>query len=61
MTLPAFGWFGILAALLFVAAAATAMARRMPAKKRFVLHRYLAGAGLLSMAIHAIWALARYL
>ena len=61
MVFPTFGWFGIIAVLTLLTSAAIGANRKIPAKRRFALHRQLAAIGISAMAIHALWALSRYL
>ena len=60
--LPTFGWFGVAAILLFLAAmlVVTVLKNRFKPKPRLKLHRALAMLGLVAAFIHLAWALSYY-
>ena len=60
--LPAFGWFGVAAFLLFFAAilVVTVLKNMFKPKPRLKLHRALATLGLVAAFIHLAWALSFY-
>lgn len=60
--LPAFGWFGVAAAILYLAAilVVTVFKNRFKPKPRFNLHRNLAIIGSVAALIHLAWALSYY-
>jgi 1,4-dihydroxy-2-naphthoate octaprenyltransferase len=60
--LPAFGWFGVVAFLLFLTAifVVTVFKNSFKPKTRLKLHRALATLGLLVAFIHLAWALSYY-
>jgi hypothetical protein len=61
MNLPLFGWFGIIAALFYIAAIIVITVKGLVKPKfRVKIHRALAGIGLLFMLLHAVIALSYY-
>ena len=62
LMLPAFGWFGVAAFLLFLAAilVVTVLKNMFKPKPRLKLHRTLAMLGLVMAFIHLAWALSYY-
>ena len=62
LVLPTFGWFGVAAILLFLAAVlvVTVLKNRFKPKPRLKLHRTLAMLGLVAAFIHLAWALSYY-
>ncbi len=60
--LPAFGWFGVVAFLLFLSAilVVTVLKNKFKPKPRLKLHRTLAMFGLVAAFIHLAWALSYY-
>ena len=62
ISLPTFGWFGVAAILLFLAAilVVTVLKNLFKPKSRLKLHRTLAMLGTVAAFIHLIWALSYY-
>jgi 1,4-dihydroxy-2-naphthoate octaprenyltransferase len=62
LALPVFGWFGVVAFLLFMAAilVVTVLKNLFKPKPRLKLHRALATLGLVGAFIHLAWALSYY-
>jgi cytochrome b561 len=60
--LPVFGWFGVVAFLLFLTAilVVTVFKNTFKPKPRLKLHRALAALGLVVAFIHLAWALSYY-
>lgn len=59
--LPSFGWFGVIAALLFIFAilTVTAFKNALNPKDRLKVHRILAMLGVMAALVHFAWALSK--